>query len=559
MKPLERVGQALLPLLLLTTAAFAGTPPAKPDLTPLAHVNDEIVTIQDMVDQFTARHGGHAKFLGGNGEARSFLNILIDERLLIQEAYEIGLDREPSVVEAVAEFEKIKAANFLVDREITQKSNPSKEEVHAVWESSLDFFLHIRQIAVETRTEAEEIRTAILHGADVDALARGCSQVESSKNGGHLLVNWGQFEPEWERVVFKLEPGEVSPVIETRNGYEIVIGGARVDATRPELSKVDSQIESVLRIRRTEERKKAFADQLWQKYHVVVTPFSRTPAEVAKALATAPDTTVATWDGGGKLALHDVFSADYLRTLRDFPPHRAEVEIDSRLRTTLNEPLVAAEVKERKIAELPDVEVQVRKFREQAIESLLFSDHIFKEVAVSAGDVQKYYDAHKADFQEAEQRHVAQILVANEADAKAVCAKLAAGSDFAEVAKKSSRDFLTAMSGGELGWITKDKVPDAFKDVLALSTGEWTKPIQSKNGWHVIKVLEIKPPRQLPLAEVRERAEKATRGQKQQEARTFWLTRLRAAAKIDIDDAAIAAFVRANQFTGEAPPQHAMQ
>jgi len=33
----------------------------------------------------------------------------------------------------------------------------------------------------------------------------------------------------------------------------------------------------------------------------------------------------------------------------------------------------------------------------------------------------------------------------------------------------------------------------------------------------------------------------------------------RAAATIEIDDAAIKQFVKANEFTGQAPPQHSLQ
>jgi hypothetical protein len=68
----------------------------------------------------------------------------------------------------------------------------------------------------------------------------------SRLNAGHIVASWGQREPQWERAVFALEPGELSPVIETKNGYEVVILENRVDAARPELEKVRKQIEQVL-------------------------------------------------------------------------------------------------------------------------------------------------------------------------------------------------------------------------------------------------------------------------------------------------------------------------
>jgi len=46
---------------------------------------------------------------------------------------------------------------------------------------------------------------------------------------------------------------------------------------------------------------------------------------------------------------------------------------------------------------------------------------------------------------------------------------------------------------------------------------------------------------------------------KERGARALWVRRLRAASKIEIDKAAIAAFVKANESTGKPPPQHVVQ
>src|SRR6185503_9058853 len=113
--------------------------------------------------------------------------------------------------------------------EIEQKAQPTPEEVRAAW-GSLNFFVQVREIAVATKQEADEIRTAILRGGDIDTLVRTCSLAHSSRNAGHVVSSWGQHDPLWEDVVFALEPGELSPVIETKNGYEVVTLENRVDA-----------------------------------------------------------------------------------------------------------------------------------------------------------------------------------------------------------------------------------------------------------------------------------------------------------------------------------------
>jgi len=549
---------ALAALLLAALPLAAAAPAKKRDESELAKVNGEGITAQDLLDAFTSRHGGHARFLGGDVEARMFLKILIDERLLMQEAYDIGLDQQPAVIGATEEFEQSKASAALINSEIEAKAAPSDAEVRDAWQR-LNFFVNAREIVVDTREEAVEVRTAVLHGGDFEALARSCSRAESRVNGGHIRANWGQFDPQWERVVFALEPGEVSPVIETDDGYEVVVVDDRIDAPRPELEKVRSEIQAVLYRRKLEQRKKDFSEFLWQKYHAVPAPIGRSPLTLQRLLATAPETVLVTWNGGGSMTLKQIFNERELRMFALFPPRRAAVQIDAQIRATVNDPLVALEAAERNLRQQPDIADAVHKYRETMMESLLFRDHIYHDVHVTDADVETYYAKHKDAFVEPEQRHVAQILVATEADAQKIRDQLARGADWRDMAAKFSRDFETARSGGDLGWITAAKVPPAFAQILTMGQGAISTPVRSKAGWHIIKVLEIRSQRQQPLDEVRESARTKALDAMQSAAQNFWLQKLRAAAKVEINDAAIKRFVAANKFEGVAPPQHGMK
>jgi parvulin-like peptidyl-prolyl isomerase len=505
----------------------------------LARVNGDAITVGDLLTAFTSRHGGHARFLGGNAEAREFLNLIIDDRLFLQEAYDIGLDQDAEVVQIVDEFAQRKAAEALAKSEIDEKVKPSDDEISAAWKA-LNVMLHVRQIAVDTREEAEEIRRAILQGADFETFARQCSRAQSRSRGGNLVVNWGQFGPEWEKVVFALAPGEIAPVFETPFGFEVVMLTDRADVELPPFDKVKGQIETVLRQRKTELRKKELSDELWRAYDVKVQTVDYSD----------PSAVIATWKGG-QMTVGEVFE----KGVAGLSPR----EIEQRLRSTVHSPLCTLAARDRKLAEAPELAKLIDEYRETLMKKALFRDHVFKDVAAGDDDVRAYYDAHKSEFIDAEQRHVAHIMVSTEKDAVAAREQLAGGADFEQIAKKMSRDFMTASAAGDLGWITPDKVPAAFKEVMRLGVGELSKPLKSPNGWHIIKVLEIKAPRQMALSEVQDKVRQRALEEKQRAARAFWRDRLRAAAKIDIDDAAIKAFVTANEFTAATPPKHAMQ
>jgi len=79
----------------------------------------------------------------------------------------------------------------------------------------------------------------------------------------------------------------------------------------------------------------------------------------------------------------------------------------------------------------------------------------------------------------------------------AVRAEIKKGGDFAAIAKARSSDPGGAQ-GGDLGWFKKgDMLPEFSEVAFALKPGEIApKPVQTRYGWHVIKVEErrIAPP-----------------------------------------------------------------
>jgi parvulin-like peptidyl-prolyl isomerase len=556
-------------LVLVATLALGGTLAAdspaavtpqrvRDDKLVLARVNGDSVTAVDLLKLFTDRHSGHAAFLGGENEARSFLNIVIDEELLLQEAFNLGLEEEEAVAAVVREYADTTISNALVTREITEKAKPSSDDLEAA-RRNLNFVMQVRQVALATRREAEDVRAAILRGEDMEALARTCSGARSSRNGGNVMVSWGQFAPEWEDVVFRLEPGEISPVIETLDGYEVVLCVNRVDIPLPELKDVKDQLEATLVKRRTADREKAFTAELWSRYEARFADIDLSPAALSAAFQTKPDTIVATWNGGS-VTLAESFNADELWQLVSLPPLRAKNEIEKRIRMTVNSPLSILEARARRLEEAPENAAKIDEYREYIVKNLLFRDHIFSNIAVKDGELQKYYDGHKEQFEEPPQYHLAQIVLGSEKDAMDIYGKLNAGASFTELVKQS-RDPVSGSNGGDLGWVTPDRIPPTFAEILTLSPGAVAKPVVQKNGaWHLVKLLDYKDKRLPPIEEVKEKVREKALDAARRDARSAWIAKLRAASTIEVDAAAITQFVADHASDADAPPpQHAMQ
>lgn len=116
-------------------------------------------------------------------------------------------------------------------------------------------------------------------------------------------------------------------------------------------------------------------------------------------------------------------------------------------------------------------------------------------------EVAAYYEAHHEEFSRPERVVLRQILVEDEAMAREAAAQLAAGADFAEVARRLSQE-AGAELGGDQGELARDELPAAFADIIfALEPGEVSDIVPAEYGFHLFQVIERLPARQLPLDE----------------------------------------------------------
>src|SRR6478735_8240347 len=104
--------------------------------------------------------------------------------------------------------------------------------------------------------------------------------------------------------------------------------------------------------------------------------------------------------------------------------------------------------------------------------------------------MKKVYDDAAKQIAGEQEVHARHILVETEDEAKAVKAELDKGADFAELAKKKSKDPGSA-DGGDLGFFTKEQMVPEFSAVaFTLEPGKISDPVKSQFGWHIIKVEE---------------------------------------------------------------------
>lgn len=158
------------------------------------------------------------------------------------------------------------------------------------------------------------------------------------------------------------------------------------------------------------------------------------------------------------------------------------------------------------------------------------ADQIAAQVSVNEEDLRALYNEEAAKFVTPEQRRASHILIPVAADAtpaqaeqafkqaQEIRAALVAGGDFAAAARKRSQDPGSAAKGGDLGFSAPGTFVKEFEAALyGLKKGEISAPIKTQYGYHIIKLVDIKPEVRTPFTQVRTALEKSLRQRKAEE------------------------------------------
>ena len=169
---------------------------------------------------------------------------------------------------------------------------------------------------------------------------------------------------------------------------------------------------------------------------------------------------------------------------------------------------------------------------EQAnIEYVLFDvETIKKGITVAEADLKAYFDQNAQRLSGKEERRASHILLASpksapEADrqkAKAKAVELAAQvkkspDSFADVARKNSQDPGSAPAGGDLDFFSREAMVKPFSDAaFAMKKGDVSDVVESEFGYHIIKLTDIKSPKQRSFEEMRSELEADVKKQQAQ-------------------------------------------
>jgi parvulin-like peptidyl-prolyl isomerase len=186
------------------------------------------------------------------------------------------------------------------------------------------------------------------------------------------------------------------------------------------------------------------------------------------------------------------------------------------------------------------------RLRDTLITNKVFARELRNREDLDDHELRERYDREKEHYRLPERAHLREIVIlrpdsaanvdAARQKAEEITAAVKAGADFAKTASTSS-EAGTKDKGGDLGEVNRGELlPDLDKAVFNAASGAIIGPIETKSGWHILKV-EQRLPSEVPAFEsVKDRLRKDVSDETFQRDLKAYLDRLRKDAYIQIND-----------------------
>jgi len=306
----------------------------------IARVNNDVITMSDYqkADEQLREEVAHDcqgcpqdKLLAAfKDQQKDLLRGLIDQSLMVQRAKDMGISVESDVIKRLddvrkqnqlASLEDLEKAvegsglawedykttirNGLLTQEVVRREvgshiNIPNDEVKLYYDAHPQEFTRPEQVVLSeiflstegkspeeiasVQRKAEDLRNRVTKGDDFNEIAKRYSEGSTAKDGGDLgTFKQSELAPQLEDVVFKMEKGQITDVIQTKTGFEVLKVEAHYKAGLQPMDKVENEIMNRLYVQKMQPQMRDYLGQLREESYVMVKPGYTDTAAVAGA------------------------------------------------------------------------------------------------------------------------------------------------------------------------------------------------------------------------------------------------------------------------------------
>jgi peptidyl-prolyl cis-trans isomerase SurA len=252
-------------------------------------------------------------------QQKDLLRGLIDQSLMVQRAKDMGISVESDLVKrlddvrkqnnmnSIEELEKAVEGSGLpwedyktqirngmltqevIRREVGSHINIPSEEVKTYYDAHSQEFTRPEQVVLteiflstegkspeemeSVQKKTEDLRNRVVKGDDFNEIAKRYSEGSTAKDGGDLgTFQRGQLSPQLEAIVFKMEKNQITDVIQTKTGFEVLKVENHFQAGLQPLDKVENEVMNKLYMEKMQPGMRTYLGELREESYVMVKP-----------------------------------------------------------------------------------------------------------------------------------------------------------------------------------------------------------------------------------------------------------------------------------------------
>lgn len=509
---------------------------------PIATVGEDAILGQELVDAIVGTHGIHdPKAAAGKSDYTQLLERLINVRLLVSEAREMGIADLPEVKEQFAAA-RAETGRQLLQEKVTGSLKADSAEVDRVYKNAVREW-KVASAMLYAESEARKLVADAKAGKDFGALVAKLVAEKKGQGGGEAeYLPRAKLQPAVLAALEATKVGGVSAPARVKEGWAVM---KVVEVRYPEDAKVRAEAEKAVLAARRQAALEKYYVGLIKKYATVDQALLKSidfEAKVPGIPALSKDQRVIARIKGAK----GITVADLTAGLTGGFFHGVEIAVQGKKANRekngtfdglLSSRIVPLEVKATGIPETAAFKSRVAAQERQILFGKFLEKAIVPELKYSDAQLQSYYEAHAKEYASPGFYRLEALAFADARGAQAAVDKLRAGTDFKWLAANADGQVPASKRHLNLdgGLYIATALPKELVDGLGgVTKGDYRLFTDDSPATYAIHVIDVVPQAVKPFDEVRTEVGNAVFNAELVKAVETWAGKLRPTGDVKV-------------------------
>ncbi len=512
----------------------------------LAVVNGEPITVDAFFRDLVAMHDGTdpKAVQRSRQKPEELLDRLVNIRLILQEASNIGLDELPQVRAAVDAYRRDAMKQMLYRQHAETVTAVDPQEVEAKYRAEVEE-LQVRSLMIAKRADAVELVSRLEQGEEFASLAAESVEAGKAEAGDDAeYLPTSKLLPVVREAVSTMEIGEISPPIDIGEQLAMVqLLGRRF----PEDPEKRSMFEDQALRRKRAESVRIYVESLVDKHatrdETLLEALDFEAKEPGFDVMLQDDRILAEVEGQGTVRVKDL-----AQSIKEEFFHGMEAAISGKrvnprkvplLNRSLQSMAVLREAKQSKLDLSEEYLTTVEEYRNGILFQVFLEKVVEPEIRLNDEELKAYRDEHLDEFSSPEMMRVDELVFDLREAAERALAGLLEGADFQWTKANASGQIDLDSKPDRMQFPAMLVVTAAFPDdvreiVSGARPGEFRLYAPEDGPYYVLRIREVVSPNPAPFEQIKQSLVRGVYGEKRKEVLEDWMEKLRAASEIEV-------------------------